>query len=678
MLSLDSPITELYRVGRSTAADFKRLGLEKVRDLLFYFPFRYEEYQEGTMIADLKPGEIASVRGLIELISNRKSPRRRIYVTEALIADESGTIKATWFNQPFLAKTYHPGDEVSLAGKVQDNYGQIFLSSPVIEKLGHGKAINTQGIVPVYHLSGNLTQKQLRFLIKESLKHAGEEVDWLPENIRKKLKLPELKEALLKIHFPEKNEDFLTAKARLSFSELFLRQIKSLLIRQALKDRRAEKIKFQEAETKRFVASLPFKLTDDQRQAAWEIIGDISQEKPMSRLLEGDVGSGKTVAVALAILNVALNKKKSLFMVPTEILAEQHFQTFKRLFKDWPIKIAVFTRSNKSKEAATADLIIGTQAVIQEKSDFKNIALTIIDEQHRFGVLQRQKIIDLNREAGLTPHFLSLTATPIPRSLALAIYGDLDLSIIKQMPAGRQTVATKVVEEKQREAAYKFIRQEIKAGRQAFVVCPLIDNSDTSGAKSVKEEHAKLEREIFPDLKVGLLHGRLKPKEKEKVMADFSAGRIQILVSTSVIEVGIDVPNASLMIIEGAERFGLAQLHQFRGRVGRGGQKAYCLLFISNEEDASEKTLDRLKSLEKFHNGFDLAKIDLKMRGSGDLSGIEQSGWPELRLASIFDFENIRLARQEANLLIEADKKLEKYPLIKKMLGDFEDKMHLE
>ena len=522
-------------------------------------------------------------------------------------------------------------------------------------------------------------------MIKQVIDLADNVVDWLPENIRQHLNLIPLNEAIKKVHFPKNFNEALTAQRRLGFTELFLRQLKAQLIKKQIKSRIAPEIKFQTEETQNFVNSLPFKLTDAQKKSAWEILQDLEKSEPMSRLLEGDVGSGKTLVAVMALLNVALNEKQAVLMVPTEILAQQHFASVSRLLKDYNFKIELLTHNHKPKDATDANIIIGTQALIQKNVKFRDLALVVVDEQHRFGVNQRQKLLDFNGNTEentltkkITPHFLSMTATPIPRSLALAIYGDLDLSIINELPANRKKIITKLVTESKRQVAYDFIRSEIKSGRQVFVVCPLIDESDKLGVKSVKQEHAKLDKEIFPDLKVGLLHGKLKPKEKETIMTDFLEGTIQILVSTSVIEVGVDVPNASLMIIEGAERFGLATLHQFRGRVGRSDNQSYCFLFPSSEELTNPKTIERLEAMTKYNDGFSLAKIDLKLRGSGDIYGASQSGFPELRIASLFDYETIKKAQDEASALIKDDPDLDKYPLLKNKLGEWEDSIHLE
>ena len=682
MLTLDSKIKELYRVGEKITKTLDRLGLEKAQDLLFYFPFRYDDFTKSLPIADLKIDTNANIIGTVELIQNKRSARRRMYLTEALISDDSDTIKIIWFNQPFLTRTLKVGDRVSLAGRVSENHGQVTMVSPLYEKIISEDLIHTKGLIPNYHLTASVTQKQIRALIKQTIILADSVPDWLPKDIKNRLDLLDLSEALKKIHFPKNLDEAFAAQKRLGFTELFLRQLKAQMIKKQIKSKSAPRIKFQEKATQEFVASLPFKLTNAQKKSAWEILQDMDIDSPMSRLLEGDVGSGKTLVAVMALLNVALNEKQAALMVPTEILAEQHFNSISRLLAPYNFKIELLTHSHKNKDATDANIIIGTQALIQESVKFHDLALVIVDEQHRFGVKQRQKLLDFNNgennDSHLTPHFLSMTATPIPRSLALAIYGDLDLSIISQMPANRKKIITKLITEDKRQKAYDFIREQIKSGRQVFVVCPLIDESDKLGVKSVKKEHEKLDKEIFPELTVGLLHGKLKAKEKEAIMADFVANKIQILVSTSVIEVGVDVPNATMMIIEGAERFGLATLHQFRGRVGRSDYQSYCFIFPSNEELSNSKTMERLEAMTKYSDGFSLAKIDLKLRGAGEIYGVGQSGFPELQIASLFDYENIKKAQEEAISLVANDPELAEYPLLRAKLGEWEDSIHLE
>ncbi|HZJ41341.1 MAG TPA: ATP-dependent DNA helicase RecG [Candidatus Saccharimonadales bacterium] len=678
MINLSSKISDLSRVGKVGAKLLKKLGLENIQDLLFYLPFRYDDFSLISSIADLKIGQINNVRGEIQLIQNKRSFKRKINITEALVSDETDSIKIIWFNQPFLAKNLKPGDLVSLAGRISESQGQLTMVSPQYEKVYNADLVHTQGLIPNYHLTEGLTQKQLRYFIKQIITLADKVTEWLPSEIRKKLALIDLAAALQKIHFPKNKEEAEIARRRLAFSELFLRQLKSQMIKKEISERQAISIKFQEADTRDFVGSLPFQLTDDQKKAAWEIIKDLEKARPMSRLLEGDVGSGKTIVAAMAMLNVAKNHKKSALMAPTEILAEQHFNSLTNLFKDFDFKIGLLTGHKKVKDVNEFDIIVGTHAIIQKNVNLKNLALAIVDEQHRFGVKQRQQIIDFNKKDDSVPHFLSLTATPIPRSLALAIYGDLDLSIIKTLPQNRKPIITKLVKEAERKKAYNFMREQIKSGRQIFVICPLIDESDNLETKSVKAEYKNLAEDIFPEFKIGLLHGKMKTVDKDVAMKNFLNKETNILISTSVIEVGIDVPNASVILIEGAERFGLAQLHQFRGRVGRSEHQSYCLLFPSKEDGNSDKTIDKLGTLEKYNDGFMLAKIDLKMRGAGEIYGATQSGFPELQIASLFDYEIIKKSSEEAAEIIKIDADLKNYPLLREKLGEWEMKIHLE
>ena len=694
MLTLETDIININRVGAATAKKLKKLGVATVRDLLFYFPFRYDDFTHLTSIDKLQPGMSANVVGQIELIQNKRSWKKRMNITEALISDGTETLKVIWFNQPFIARNLRVGDKVSLAGKVDDDYGGLVMMSPVYEKIyltptlslvrRGGEAIHTQGLVPNYHLTANLTHKQIRFLIKQIINLAGRVMDWLPFEVKKSVRLINLAEAVREIHFPKNNLDIKKARERLAFDELFLIQLESQLVRKNLSLSRARAIEFNEAATKKFVDSLPFKLTDAQRKAAWEILQDIKKDRPMSRLLEGEVGSGKTLVAVIAILNAVLNKKQAVLMVPTEILAKQHFETISKLLAGLDIKIGLVTRTNKlisngkklkaTDIVAEADIIIGTHALIQEDIKFKNLALAVVDEQHRFGVEQRKTLV-AKSGGELTPHFLSMTATPIPRSLALALYGDLGLSVLDELPKNRKKIITAVVPEKKRAAAYEFIRKQIREGRQVFVICPLIDLSDKLGVKSVEEEYQKLKKIIFPDLNIGKLHGRLKPKAKEEVMKEFLEKKIQILVSTSVVEVGVDVPNASVMMIEGADRFGLAQLHQFRGRVGRSIHQSYCFLFTDSD---TEKTLKRLAAVVKCNNGFELAKMDLKFRGPGEVYGIEQKGFPELKMASLFDYALMKQAREQAVKIMAIDQELSRWPALREQVGEWEKMAHLE
>jgi len=699
MLIFNTPISQLTRVGKVTAKQLAKLGIETAEDLIFYFPFRYEDFSRVLPIANLTPDIDATIRGRVDLIKNRRSPVKKKILTEAIISDNTGSIKVVWFNQPFLIKNIKPGDSIFLAGRVNYDYREIEFINPTYELARAGQTINTAGIVPVYHLTEKLTQKQLRFLINYSLQNIKDIDDYLPEELIERYDFITLKESLKQIHFPESGEALEKAKKRLKFDELFLIQLSTQQSKYLLKNSNAVSLKIKEDAVAKFVEQLPYQLTDDQRRAAWEIIKDLEKKSSMNRMLEGDVGSGKTIVVAIAILNVVLNGYNVVYMAPTEILARQHFETFCKLFANFDIKIGLINRTEKkinrdgeNKKVLdskfiiqNSDIIIGTHALIQEKIEFfakgeaasggKNLALAIIDEQHRFGVKQRKLLKEKSGDKKNTPHFLSMTATPIPRSLALTLYGDLDLSIIKEMPKGRKKILTKIVDSKNRKKAYQFIKDKIKDGQQVFVVCPLINPSDKLGVKSVREEYEKLNKIIFPKFTIAMMHGRLKGEEKEKIMKDFLENKINILVSTSVIEVGIDIPNATIMMIEGAERFGLAQLHQFRGRVGRGEHQSYCLLFSDNLSDEVKK---RLNALVESSDGFALAEKDLKLRGPGEVYGIQQSGMIDLKIAKLTDWQIIKQARQEAENIIFSDVELKKYPELKNWLKLAEKTVHLE
>jgi ATP-dependent DNA helicase RecG len=649
----------------------------------------------------------ANIAGRIELIQSRSAKRRRMNITEALVADDTGTLKIIWFNQPFIARTLKMGDLVSLTGKVELDFSGLVMKSPAYEKITDRTAMRPLGLVPVYHLTANITNKQIRYLASQAMKSAYLAPEILPADIRKRNKLDEVHVALRKIHLPKEFIDIEAARRRFAFGELFMLQLKIQMIKREQGQSRASSVQFKKEETKKFVSNLPFTLTDAQKKAAWAILGDMEKERPMSRMLAGDVGSGKTVVAAIAMLNAALADRQSVIMVPTEILARQHFESFSKLLDGFGVNIAIITRTDQrlnykleairtvikkkgkiaeskkkiSKKdvicqikSGSARIIIGTHALIQEKVGFKNLALAVVDEQHRFGVAQRKALMEKAGADGVAPHLLSMTATPIPRSLALALYGDLDISRINEMPVGRKKILTKTVPEEKRVKAYEFIRSEIAKGRQAFVICPLIDISDKLGAASVKEEYKKLDESVFPDLKIGILHGKLRSAEKTETMEKFLKNEISILVSTSVVEVGVDVPNASIMMIEGADRFGLSQLHQFRGRVGRSEHQSYCFLFTEND---NPRTLERLRALEENHDGFELAKIDLKFRGPGEVYGLEQKGFPELKSASIFDYELMQVASDEAEKIISEDPELANHPLLKEKIGTTEE-AHLE
>jgi len=700
MLNLDTPIQQLNRVGKASAQRLKKLGIENVADLLNYYPFRYEDFSQIIPINKLIPGETATIKGRIELLNNRRSFRKRMIITEAFINDDTGQIKAIWFRQPFITKLIKVGDEVFLSGKVEGDLLENYFSNPLYEKV-KTEQTHTARIIPLYPLTEGLSQKQIRFLIKSVIPAVSLIEEWLPQEIIKEESLITLREAISQIHFPDNFQTLATARQRLKFDELFLIQLQSQLIKQELKKSQASGLKFHQEKIKRFVANLPFQLTNAQRKASWEIIQDLEKTKPMNRLLEGDVGSGKTIVAVMAALNVILNNKQVALMAPTEILAKQHYQNICKILKDYPINICLLTNSfveviglrssviinKKSKtaqkkeiikmiESGKIDLIIGTQALIQEKINFKSLELVVIDEQHRFGVEQRKTLREKSGNLQTSPHLLSMTATPIPRSLALTLYGDLDLSVLDEMPKDRKKIITKLVAPPNREKAYDFIKNQINLGHQVFVICPLIEESDKLGVKAATTEFEKLQQEIFPQYKIGLVHGKLKAKDKEKIMKDFSENKLNILVATAVVEVGIDIPNATVMIIEGAERFGLASLHQFRGRIGRGPAQSYCLLFT---DSWAEKTQERLKALINCNNGFELAEIDLKLRGAGDLYGLQQSGFLNtLKIASLTDFALIKKTKDQAEKLLANNPHLENLPELQEKLNLFLKNIHPE
>jgi ATP-dependent DNA helicase RecG len=713
-MDLSTPIEQIPRIGPSFQKKLKKLGIRTVKDLIFHFPHRYEDFSNLTEIAKAKLGEKVCIRGKILAIENTKTWKKRMILTEAIVKDETGAMKVIWFNQPYLINVLKEGDFVSLAGKVafgrksKRDLPEIYLQSPTFEKiLPEKELLHTGRIVPIYPETEGLSSKWLRMMIRPLLKKLKDKIEeFLPEEVLKKYKLLPIKKAIWQVHFPDSLKLAKKAKERFSFEELFLLQLRVLKEKLKLKSKRANSIPFNLELVKKFINSLPFELTKAQKKAAFQILKDLEKERPMNRLLQGDVGSGKTVVAILAALEVAKAGYQVALMAPTEILAKQHLKTFSEFLKNFEIKIGLLTSSDcrilnqkisekklleKIREGEVK-ILIGTHSLIQDKVKFKNLALVILDEQHRFGVEQRSKLVQQSEIYNLQspikiPHLLSMTATPIPRTLALTIYGDLDLSIIDQLPKGRKKVITKAIDPSQRERAYKFIRKEVKKGRQVFVICPRIEpvSNDQltenkqliswAEVKAVKEEYEKLSKEVFPDLKIGMLHGKMKPDEKEKVMKDFKEGKIDILVSTSVVEVGIDVPNATIMMVEGAERFGLAQLHQFRGRVGRGNYQSYCFLFT---ESPSKKTAQRLQAIMECQDGFKLAEKDLEIRGPGEIFGQKQWGIPDLAMASLSDIFLVEKTRKAAKEILEKDWQLKKYPALRKKLEEFEKEVHLE
>lgn len=676
-LKLETSITQIAGVGEVLASKLKHLGIYTVRELLYYFPFRYEDFSQVSKIDDLQPGQLVTIAVQIEMIGAKRSPRRRLVLTEAVVTDESDRLKVIWFNQPFIAKTLKVGDKIFLSGKVVvDRFG-LSMQNPSYERM-KVETVHTARLVPLYPLTEGITQKQIRFFINEVIGLSETVTEWIPNELLKKITLPPLSDALRGIHFPKSQEELKQSLERLKFDELFVLQLRAEMLRQELARVHAPQIKFAIEPVKEFVASLPFELTKDQRVAAWEIFQDLAKGEPMNRLLEGDVGSGKTAVAALALFLTAHNGLQGAIMAPTEILANQHYETLQKMFAHTDISIALVTHSRVAKKSERAKvyeaikngeitIAIGTHALLSEGVEFKNLGLVIVDEQHRFGVTQRKTMKEKSGLQKAEPHFLSMTATPIPRSLALTLYGDLALSQLREKPAGRLPIKTRVVSPHQREKAYEFIRDQVKLGRQVFVICPTISADEK---KSVTVEYEHLSKEVFFDLRVGWLHGKMKAAEKDATMQAFAVGVIDILVSTSVVEVGVNIPNASVMMIEGAEAFGLAQLHQFRGRVGRSDFQSYCLVFTDSD---SQKTKERLEFFEKTTDGFELAEFDLETRGPGEVYGQVQSGLMQLKLATLQDTVLIKKARELARGI-----DFKKYPSLSKAVASWEAETHRE
>jgi ATP-dependent DNA helicase RecG len=712
---LEEKIEIIPRINQKYAAPLKRLNIETVRDFLFHFPFRYEDYSERVLIDDLITGSTATIMGEVTQSKLVRTWKKKLMITECYVQDETGLVRAVWFNQPYISDSLTQGKGVRLSGKVSQDAKGLFFSNPAWE-LSSREPTNTGRLVPVYPETEGITSRWIRWQMSNIFKLSFEIEDPIPENILSELHLPKIKDALKYIHFPKSEDEFEIAQKRFAFEEIFLVQLTSLQTKKSWQEQNAVAIPFNEKLIKNFVQSLPFTLTDAQRKAAFQIFKDLERTMPMNRLLNGDVGSGKTIVAALASLANCRAGFQTAIMAPTEILAEQHYATLCELFKNNDIKIALLTNSYqeisnlkifasslssgkisnfKLKENRTLlrkellqkikdgdiDLVIGTHALIQKAVEFKKLSLVIVDEQHRFGVQQRaylQNEISKSNDGllGKIPHLLSMTATPIPRTLSLAFFGNLDLSVLDEMPKNRKLIKTELVSRLKVSQVYDFVRSEIKNGRQAFIIFPLVEESKIlTELKAATEEHDRLSKKIFPNLKIGLLHGKMKSSDKEIVMENFKSKKYDILVATSVVEVGIDIPNASVMIIEDADRFGLSQLHQFRGRVGRGEHQSYCFLLTSSN---TTKAKSRLKALVSHSSGFDIAEEDLKLRGPGEFFGSRQSGLPDITMQHIANTKLIEFAHDYALETLTADPTLKNNPLLKARLKKFTQSVHLE
>lgn len=716
-MNLYSTISEISRINDFQKKALVKLGIHTVRDLLYHFPIRYGDVSKIQNISSLSKGIEAVIFGKITGLKTSKAYYKKIPMADGKITDETGSIKAVWFHQPYLAKMISEDSLVRVEGKVSERKGELYFSNPKIEKvvktpIGVGDSLfgeegEAHSLYPVYPESRGITSNWIFHILQKILKSdvVQKTNDPIPEYILKKYNLPKLETALIWIHFPRNHEDALSARKRFSFEEIFFIQLEKQKNKMAFKRNPAFKIESVRDDVRKFTDRFPFKPTNAQEKAIEAILEDFKKGSAMSRLLEGDVGSGKTLVASATAYAVTVIKPygdhghlQTAYMVPTEILAKQHFESFIKYFSHLPIQIGLLTGKGCRKFPSKIDpsgwtdisraqllkwvangeisILIGTHALIQKTVKFKNLAYVIIDEQHRFGTAQRKELV---RKDNIMPHLLSMTATPIPRTLALTMFGDLDLTLLDEMPQGRKPIITEIVTEGNRESMYEKVRTELRSGRQAYVICPRIDEPDPNKesailAKSVKEEADRLKKGSFKDFKIGILHGKMTPSEKDRVMDEFKSHNIDILVATSVVEVGVNVENATVIIIEGAERFGLSQLHQLRGRVIRSKHQAFCFALTSNH---SGKTFERLKALKTAKNGFELAEFDLMQRGAGELSGKKQWGLSDVAMEALRNLKMVEFARTEAKNIISEDPDLEKNSVLKKYL-EIQEKIHFE
>lgn len=714
-----TPLSRVTRLLPTQVTALKRLRIETIEDILWHFPVRYGDTSAKMSIGSLSKGDNAVIFGKISGLKTSKAFRKNIPMSEGFVTDETGRIKIIWFHQAYLAKMIAEGALVRTEGKVSERNGSLYMSNPKIETVGtiplavgdslFGDGAEDHVLYPVYGETKGITSHWIYHVIQKIFKSGILETleDEIPSEILERYHLPSLKTALVWMHTPKKESDALAARKRFAFEEIFFIQLEKQKNRALWQREKGFVIEPDKKSLDAFIDRFPFPLTGAQKRSIDHILSDFKLGHPMSRLLEGDVGSGKTAVSATSTFVVTTTRPKgqgfgnlqTAYMVPTEILAQQHFESFIQYFTHTGISIGLITGSGCRKFPSKVDprgwttvsraqllkwvangeipIVIGTHALIQKSVKFKHLAYVVIDEQHRFGTAQRQS---LAQKEGVTPHLLSMTATPIPRTLALTLYGDLDLSLLDEMPAGRKPIVTEIMLPNQRDVAYEKVRSELKAGRQAYVICPRIHEPDPSKetailAKSVTEEARRLQKDIFPEYTIGILHSKMTPAQKERVMNEFKDGKITILVATSVVEVGVNVPNATVIIIEGGERFGLAQLHQLRGRVLRSNHQPFCFVF---SESNSKKSVERLGALKKALNGFELAEFDLQQRGSGELYGGKQWGVSDLAMEAIKNLKMVEAAREEARAIIEDDPELKKHTLLKKHLEEYGEKIHFE
>jgi ATP-dependent DNA helicase RecG len=660
-MNAQSRITTIKGVGDAVASNFKKLRIETIEDLVNHVPFRFDDYSQITPVADIVPGPV-TIKVTLSAVNSRFS-QKGLHVTEAMASDDTGGVKLIWFNQPYRSKSIKHGQEYFVSGEFASNYKYFAITNPACE-LVSSFPINTARLVPVYRLTKGLGVAQVRRTVKNAFDYY-DPPETLPGWLMDQEDLMPKTDALREMHFPINHESLALSRRRLGFEEIFELTLASELNKQAHKKEHSLEIPFNEKVVRKFVEDLPFDLTNDQRKVAWAMFQDMASGSPMNRLVEGDVGSGKTVVAVLAAVGALQAGFQVAFMAPTELLANQHAESLYKLLGsvEYSQKLLLLTGSMSASQKqhayesiadGSAQFIVGTHALFQDKVSFNKLGLVIVDEQHRFGVEQRKK---LQAKANEMPHVVSMTATPIPRSLALTLYGEMDVSVIAELPPGRKEVDTELYIPENREKVYREVVNELEAGHQVFVVCPQIEEDD-AGRLSVKKIHDQLSKKWLKDYNVGLLHGKMKAEEKEAIMSQFVAGSIHVLVATTVIEVGVNVPNASVMVVEGADKFGLAQIHQLRGRVGRGSDKSYCYLVLSENKEPSK----RLRLLERENNGFKLAEYDLEIRGPGAIYGTMQHGALDLRVAKLTDIELIEAARAAAKQFIEKGDNLVKYP----------------